>query len=151
MTVTVGTNSYGDETGLAAYAAARGVTIVGNSSQLLIKAMDYLETRRWVGDKYLTTQALEHPRSLLVSTDDTLGSVPARIITAQYMAALLIDGGALLGSSSPRQVTRESIGRGAIEREYAPGSAATTTYPQLTALIGRYLASGGGGFVVSRG
>jgi hypothetical protein len=35
--------SYASEAELAAYAAERGITIAGTDTQLLLKAMDYLE------------------------------------------------------------------------------------------------------------
>lgn len=144
MAVIPGTDSYGDETGLAAYAAARGITIVGNQSQLLIKAMDWLESQGWSGQKYLLTQPLEFPRYPLVYTDDTAGVVPARIIKAQYMIALLIDGGDDMGAVLDRAIKRENIARTATEVEYQDNSGAGKIYSQLLGLVGRYMSGGGG-------
>ena len=44
-TITVGENSYVTETELSTYATDRGVTISGDTSVLLIKAMDFIESR----------------------------------------------------------------------------------------------------------
>ena len=45
-----------------AYAAARGITIVGDVSVLLIRAMTYLETKEYRGFKNTKEQALQFPR-----------------------------------------------------------------------------------------
>ncbi len=148
MSVTVDTDSYGDESGLNSYADARGVTISGDETELLIAAMDWLEVQVFHSYKYEEDQALEFPRALNLY-GDTSGSVPDNIITAQYVAALLIDSGESLNPTIDRAVKREKVD--VIEVEYMDNANSAKTYPQLTSLLRKYLSVYGGSFVVSRG
>ncbi len=147
MAVTVGTDSYGDEAGLEAYAAERGVTVVGDSSELLIKGMDWLEVQPIHSYKYEEDQALEFPRALRLYGDES-GVVPADIIKAQYAASLLIDSGEDLTPKIERAVKRIKVD--VIEKEFMEGADSTTGYPYLTMLIRDYLSSYGGAFQVVR-
>lgn len=145
MAVIVGTNSYGDEAGLAAYAAARGVTITGDQTVLLIKAMDWLEIQPFTSEKYAWDQALQFPR-LYTFYDVVAGVVPPEIIIAQYAAALLIDSGEDLNPVVGREKKSVGAGRNAITVEYMDNASSTSTYPQLTKIIARHL--GGDNMVV---
>ena len=67
--ITVGTNSYATELELTTYASDRGITITAaDKTVLLIKAMDYLETRQFIGTKTVYNQALQFPRIICGST-----------------------------------------------------------------------------------
>ena len=44
-------NSYVSEADLATYATDRGITITGTAAVLIIQAMDYLESRQFLGTK----------------------------------------------------------------------------------------------------
>ena len=44
-------NSYVSEQELTTYASDRGVTLTGTASVLIIQAMDYLESKMFVGTK----------------------------------------------------------------------------------------------------
>lgn len=149
MAVVIGTNSYGDEAGLQAYADARGVTILGDKTQLLIGAMDYLEIQSYKYRKYDYDQALQFPRSQ-TTYDVDLGTVPPEVITAQYVAALLIDSGEELNAVVERSTKMEEVFQ-AVSVEYMDNAAETNYYPQLTKLLARWLAGGSGTFTVSRG
>lgn len=148
MAVVVGTNSYGDETGLQAYADARGVTISGDLTQLLIGAMDWLEIQAYKYFKYSSDQVLQFPRST-TTYDVDAGTVPPEVIVAQYVAALLIDGGEDLNPTVERAVKEEEVFQ-AVRTEYMDTASETTRYPQLTSLLRRWLASTGGSFEVIR-
>lgn len=150
MAVTIGTDSYGDEAGLEAYATKRGVTIVGDKSVLLIKAMDWLESLDFLGVKYIYTQALQFPR-LPTPYDVDAGTVPPEVINAQYAAALLIDSGEDLNPVIEPAIKRENYGRTAVEIEYQDNASPINSYPQLTRLLKRHLANTGGQFRVTRG
>ena len=141
MAIVVGTNSYVTEAELTAYATARGVTISGDTEQLLIKAMDYIEAQIYKGDKYDTdtNQPLEFPRT--PTDQETATTVPPKIETAQIVAALLIDSGEELFSTVDRAVKREKID--VIEVEYMDGASETKRYRQLDILLSPYLASSG--------
>lgn len=139
MAVTIGTDSYGDEAGLQAYADARGVTVAGDKTQLLYKAMDWLEIQPYLGVKYNYSQPLQHPRTPTLY-DVTAGTVDPDIIKAQYVAALLIDAGQDLNPVVKPARKRVGAGRNAIEVEYQPYANDRNTYPELQSLLRRHLA-----------
>lgn len=143
MAVIVGTNSYGDEDGLAGYASMRGNTISGDSSQLLIKAMDYIEySHSYIGEKYDYDQSLMSPRSVTVyDLGDDDGVVPYRVILAQYEAAMLIDSGENLTGVIERKTIKEKVS--SIEVEYSESSSSKNTTPYLSLLLKPYIAHGG--------
>ena len=58
-----GANTYLSEDEFAAYASARGKIITGSLEQLIIQAMDYVETLRFRGQKNSSDQALQWPRA----------------------------------------------------------------------------------------
>jgi hypothetical protein len=154
MPVTVGFDSYADETGLTSYATARGVTITGDKTQLLIKAMDWLEMQSFASSKVSATHPLKWPRfnAEYMWPDYPLDDdgVPLDIVKAQMICALVYDsGGDPIGAIS-RAVKKEKVD--VIEVEYMDGAASQTLYPSLNALISPFLGGGssGTGFVVSR-
>ncbi len=136
--ITVGENSYGTVQGLDTYATDRGITISGDKSILLIKAMDYLETRKYKGTKYLFSQSLQFPRSYYeTSFGDSAGVVPSDIIKAQYVIAVLIDAGNDMLPVIDRETKKEKVD--VLEVEYMDSAAAASVYPEVTALLGRFL------------
>jgi len=138
-------NSYVSEADLTAYATARGKTIAGNTTALLISAMDELETRNYKGSRVSSAQPLSWPRSGVyvdgVYIDDE--TIPQRIKNAQCEAALAIDGGADFGAASSGGVKRERV-EGAIEVEYATTQQAPI-YRGLENQLRPLLAGGGAG------
>ena len=142
MAIVVGENSYVTELELTTYAAARGITITGDTETLLIKAMDYIEVQSYYGEKTDEEQDLEFPRN-----GDT--AVPAKIKTAQIIAALLIDSGENLFPTGTQAVKRERVAN--IEIEYQDNTAARSSYTQLNALLSPFIASSGMSFGVYRG
>ena len=142
MAIVVGENSYVTELELTDYASARDITITGNTETLLIKAMDYIEIQSYLGEKTDEDQELEFPRN-----GDT--TVPAKIKTAQIVAALLIDSGETLFQTGEQAVKRESVG--SVEIEYQDNTSARSSYTQLNALLSPFLASSGMSFGVYRG
>ena len=147
-TITVGENSYVTETELSTYATDRGVTISGDTSVLLIKAMDFIESRDFIGDKADATQALQFPRTLCAQfgydrpnsyqgytnfndyyCEYSNTEVPKGIKNAQMIAALLIDSGEDLQPSVGRAVKREKID--VLEIEYMGSASSTTQYRSL--------------------
>lgn len=150
MSIIVGTNSYVDQTYLLEYATDRGITIIeSNTAILLIKAMDWVEIQTYKYQKYQSDQALQFPRSV-TTYDVTLGTVPPEVLTAQCVAALLIDGGEDLTPVVERAVRREEVFQ-ATKVEYMDTADETNRYPQLTQLLSRWLDGGTGSFEVRRG
>ena len=142
MAIVVGENSYVTELELTTYAAARGITITGDTETLLIKAMDYIEIQSYYGEKTDEDQNLEFPRN-----DDT--DVPAKIKTAQIIAALLIDSGENLFPTGTQAVKRERVG--SVEIEYQDNTSSIKSFPQLNALLSPFTNNTGMSFGVYRG
>lgn len=149
MAVTVGVDSYVDESELTAYAAARGITITaGDESILLIRAMDYIETYPFSGIKVDDDQPLQWPRydaydsqeKLLVDFD----VVPEKVKRAQMEGAIRASAGNLLADQSPGNVIEQTVGP--ITRRFADYSNdGITRYPVIDRLL-RPLCGGGGRF-----
>ena len=140
--IVVGENSYVTEAELTTYATDRGLTIAGDTSILLIQAMDYVETRPYAGIKTDPDQDLQFPR--YPDTD-----VPQDIKTAQMVAAILTDSGVNLFATVGRAVKMEKVD--VLETEYMDNAAESARYPQLDNLLAPYYANGSGGFAVTHG
>ena len=146
--VTVGVDSYADESQLTAYATARGLAIDGDPSAALIKAMDFLSVQQWSGSKTDPFQPLDFPR-------DGETTVPANIVTAQLILAIDADSGISLLGAPQLAVKRSKVD--VIETEYATGSGIVYTLEsntQLNSLLKPYIyapTSGGTAFTVWRG
>jgi len=127
-------DTYASEAALAAYAAARGVTIAGTDTELLITAMDYLESKDFKGDKGTQEQALQWPRLNVVI--DRLNvvidgyyvdsdAIPQSLVDAQCEIAISIDGGTNPLAIIGRDTKSEKVGD--IEVTYMD-SAASRSY-----------------------
>lgn len=132
-TVTVGQNSYVDESALQAYADLRGIPIAGDNTALLIQAMDYIEIQPFTGAKTSDGQPLQFPR-------DGSATVPTGVQQAQIVAALEIDRGVNLLAPISRTVKREKVDTIEVEYTDTLGSAQTdylppSVNPQLQALL----------------
>jgi hypothetical protein len=124
--VVAGSNSYASASQLSAYAVARNVTVTGTDTVLLTRAMDYIESLKFIGDKSTAEQPLQWPR-LTVYIDGYYfrsDSIPSLLIQAQIEVALAIDAGSDPLSNIAREKRREKIGP--IDIEYAPSARALT-------------------------
>lgn len=141
--IEVGTNSYVTEAELTTYATDRGITISGSIDVLLIKAMDYIETRNFIGQKTVSTQTLQFPREVCsgidgCEIDSTI--VPEGIKNAQMIASLIIDGGNDLQPSIERTVKKEKVD--AIEVEYMDNALSSKQYVSLNDALRPFIRSG---------
>lgn len=152
MALIVGTDTYVTEAELTAYATKRGVTITGDLSVLLTKALDYLETRSFIGTKTVYNQPLQFPRILC---DDYFSqypqnyytpcaydsaTVPTEIKKAQMIAALLIDSGYDLQSTLKQQVKRRKLE--GLEIEFQDYSSSAEQHRSLNDILAPFLQSG---------
>lgn len=94
-TVVTGANSYVSESDLSAYALARGITISGDTTTLLIKAMDYIESLTFIGDRLTFSQPLQWPRvNVMIDGWYRNGNeIPVYLKNGQCAVALAIDAG----------------------------------------------------------
>ena len=138
-----GANSYASEAALAAYASARGVSIAGNVAEILIKAMDALEYRNFIGSKANFDQPLQWPRLGVQIDGYTIASntIPADLISSQIELALAIDGGTNPLANQPRETISEKIA-GVIEVEYSTSARSTTYLAAAEAKLSRLVRHG---------
>jgi len=119
-------NSYVTAAELATYAADRNVTVTATAAVLLIKAMDYIESKSFIGGKMTSIQALQWPRygvrvdGYYVASD----SIPTLLKEAQMEISLGIDGGDNPLAKQERLTKKEKVGP--LEVEYASSSRAST-------------------------
>jgi hypothetical protein len=115
-------NSYVSEADLTTYATDRGITISGTAAVLIIQAMDYLESRQFLGTKSDIDQALQWPRfgveldSYYVDSDE----IPTLVKQAEMEICIAIDGGVDPLANQSRETKREKVGD--LEVEYAVGA-----------------------------
>lgn len=121
-------STYGTVTGARDYATARGLVLPVDDAdvlELLQRANDLLEAKRYKGRRTVSTQAKAWPRAHVWLDGDYLDSavVPVQIISAEYQLALDLqttnfapvqDGGDLVELTVP----------GAVTQKWSPGRAA---------------------------
>ena len=127
-------NSYVSEAELDSYTTGRGITLTKDLSQLLLLAMDYIESKQYKSEPLNSTQSTLFPR---------LGvGVPRNIKQAQIMLAVAADSVDLLKATNDAQTKKEKVD--VIEVEYFENANAVTASPLLTTvndLLSPYLAS----------
>ena len=151
MPLTPGTDTYATEAELAAYASARGITVTGTTSVLMLLAMDYLATLedRWQGERTSPTQPLAWPRTGVYVYGTALAddAIPQSLKDAQCRLALDVDAGTALlptvSAGSKGSVIEETVD--VVTVKYAEG--ANNTQPVFTAAMGllKPLMKAGGG------
>jgi len=151
MPLTPGTDTYATEAELAAYAAARGITVTGTPSVLLLLAIDYLATLedRWQGSRTSASQPLAWPRTGVYVYGTALAddAIPQSLKDAQCRLALDVDAGVPLlptvSAGSKGSVIEETVD--VVTVKYAEG--ANNTQPVFTAAMGllKPLMKAGGG------
>ncbi len=134
-------NSYATETELSDYATARGVTLSGDTEQLLIQAMDYIEAQSFKGAKYTQDQELQWPRSGVKIDGFSIGTdeIPKDLKKAQMAVAVAIDEG-----NSPDAVITSGIKMekvDVIEIEYQDNAITNSIDPKINNLLKKLTAA----------
>ncbi len=126
-TIVPGANSYVSEAYLSTYATSRGITITGDTEELLIRAMDYTESLSFIGTKYTRDQPLQWPRVdvIIDSYYVDVTTIPDELKKGLCEVALSIDSGNDPLSDIARLQDRVKVGE--IEVEYSSSSATTTS------------------------
>lgn len=114
-------NSYASVAELTAYADARGIVLKGNPEQLLLAAMDVLESKQYKSEPLNGAQSTLFPRMGV--------AIPRAIKQAQLMLAVAADSQNLLSATTDIQVKKERV-EGAVDVEYFEST--TTESPLLT-------------------
>lgn len=141
--IVANSNSYVSEIELTAYATARGITLVGDEEELLIKAMDYLESLSFIGLKSTRDQSLQWPRVDVVIDGyyQDVNSIPHELKNGQMAVAIAIDEGNSPLSDLERKTVYERVGE--LEVEYSAGSSNSTIVRTISAALGKLVIDGG--------
>lgn len=151
MPLTPGTDTYATEAELAAYAAARSITVTGTPSVLLTKALDYLATLedRWQGSRTSAVQPLAWPRTGVYVYGTLLANdaIPKSLIDAQIRLALDVDAGTDLmpniGVGASGSVIEETVD--VVTVKYAEGyNNSQPIFVSVNGLLKPLMSQGGG-------
>ena len=146
-------NSYVTEAEVNTWASDRGITISGTVSQLIYKAMDYLETLEYIGDKQTEAQALQWPRDNVYIDDFYIEptTIPQEIKDAEMSLCMSIDAGVDPMDTICRATKKEKVGE--IEVEYMDNASSRDIISSVNRLLRKLLKDGSSGtaFKVSRG
>lgn len=147
-------NSYVTEAEAEAYALARGITLVTDTEQLIIRSMDYLESLQFKGIKVQSDQALQWPRAN-VTIDGyflNIDEIPDELKNGLIEIVMATDNSQDPLADIPR--TKSKVTVGPISVDYTQGSSSTTIVRKINAALYKLLKDGslsGISFVVSRG
>lgn len=150
-TIVAGANSYVSAATLSTYASDRGVTITGTSEDLLIEAMDYIESLEYIGLQLTEDQPLSWPRSNAVKKRiywyDT-NEIPADLISGLCEVALAIDAGNGPLDNLERATSKEKVGD--LEVEYKDSSASSVIVKKINAKLKALVIGSAIGFPVGK-
>jgi len=119
-------NSYASEAELATYASDRGLTVTGTAAVLLIRAMDYIESKDFLGTKGTEAQALMWPRYGVMVNNYYIenNEIPQLLKDAQMETAIAVGAGVDPLDNQARETVKEKVG--SLEVEYAQQARAVT-------------------------
>lgn len=131
-------NSYASETDLRAYASARQLALPSDPElpSLLIAAMDYLESQKWLGKRTDAHQPLSFPRAGLIRDGVAIAVdvIPLQVIQAQCRLAIESQENDLQPTLGA-EIVSERI-EGAMTIQYAEGTnTGELTFPWLKGLL----------------
>ena len=136
-------NTYVSVNDFVTWADARGITYPAfpDIQAKILRAMDYIETLSFVGQKNTETQPLQWPRAYVFIDGYSVetNEIPAQLKIAVYEATKLdIEGDSKL-SASDRATSKEKIGD--IEITYEPNASMKRTTPAMTRALRKLVRS----------
>lgn len=142
-------NSYISETDFEAYASDRGITLTGDTNNLLIQAMDYIEAQPFKGYKNTEAQALQWPRGNVTIDGFYIDTteIPQLLKDALCETAMGVDVGNNPLATEDRATKREKVGD--IEVEYMDGARNSTYLKAAESKLSKLLKAGSNGFSMS--
>jgi hypothetical protein len=151
-TIVADANSYADTTDVIAFAAARGVTIASEDAEgLIIRAMDYIETRSYQGCQVsFGVQPLQWPRDNVYVDDNLLPdtTIPLRLKNAQCQLCIDLQNEFDPQGIITRQVKEESFA--VFRKVYMDGAVDSPVLQKVNAWLAPLLDSDGLSFRVGR-
>lgn len=137
-------NTYADETYIRDYCTARGLVLPALSADMLpfvFQAMDWLETKSYIGSPVELFQPLQWPRKDTIYPVDQIPVQLKQALARLTYEATLND---LMPTIAGSAVKSEEVS-GAVKVEYSTADGEKQIIPQFTAVIGilKGLLSGG--------
>lgn len=153
-TIVSSANSYASEAELTTFFSNRNLTLSGDytNEQLLLLAMDYIESLQFKGVKRTREQTLQWPR-LDVHIDgyyNNSDTIPTELKNGLMQTAVAIDQGNNPQQTLTRKVIRERV-EGAVDVSYSAGSSANDVDPKIMGFLFKLLSGGAGGNTVRVG
>jgi len=147
--IVAGANSYVSTATLTTYAADRGVTLTGDLTVLLLKAMDYVDNLPFKGIKSTKDQPLQWPRlSVYVDGYPVNGTeIPSILKNGLMECAIAIFQNNDPLQNSPIAIKRQKVD--VIEVEYADGAAQYEINRRVMNYLKKLLGSTSGGNVIT--
>lgn len=142
-------NSYVSEAELTTFAGNRNITLVGDTSELLIQAMDYIESLSYKGIKKERDQALQWPRTgvYIDGYYEDSDTIPEELKNALMQCAIAVDQGEDPLQNTPRNIKRKKVGP--LEIEYSDSAASVEINNKIRATLWKLLRGGYGGNVLN--
>lgn len=144
-TVVAGANSYASEAQLTAYAFDRGTTLSGETSELLISAMDSYDALSFIGLKSTKAQPLQWPRTNIwidgFSYEST--ELPQELLDGQLATALAIDAGFNPLSTIERAIKKDKVGP--LETEFADSASSAEIIRSISNAVRKLVTGNPGG------
>lgn len=146
-----GATSYLSVSAFRAMAADRGATVpVADAAceTILVQAADYLELKRYAGDKFYEAQGLAFPR--LAADGVTASPIPSPVVKAQYLLAIEAQNGSLTTAVRPSQYRKTKVDVLYVEYAKTDDLAEGLRFFAVDQLLDPYLGGSGGPFQVIR-
>lgn len=126
-------DTYASVDELTAYAAQRGIVLTNDAEQLLVKAMDYIESKEYMGKPLNPKQSTAFPR---IGYD-----IPRNIKKAQLALAVIADTTELMPNVllTDREIKKEKVDVIEVEYEAAKGIGSAPSFLQPDNLLAPYL------------
>lgn len=138
-------NSYASDAQLTAYALERGITLTGEPSELLTKAMDYYDTLTFIGLKSTKDQPLQWPRTSVWIDGFSYASteLPQELIDGQMATSLAIDAGFDPLSTIERAIKKDKTGP--LETEWMDNASSAEIIRSITSAVRKLVTGNSGG------
>lgn len=139
-------NSYVSEAELTAYALARAYTLIADEDDLIIQAMDYIESLDFIGTKRTRDQGLQWPRvdAWIDGYWVDANSIPNDLKKAQLAICVAIDQGNGPLQVLPRSTKSEKVGP--LEVVYSDNASSVAIDRTISAYLKKLVRGGNGGY-----
>lgn len=146
-TIVSNANTYVSEAEFTSFLSARRITLSGDytSEQLILIAMDYVESLSYKGVKMSHNQALQWPRQdvYIDGYYNNVDNIPKQLKNGLMQTAAAVDAGNSPQAVLVRKTIKEKVGD--LEVQYSESSNASLVDPKIIGFLYKLLMAGGHG------